>query len=159
MADSNNYGTRPPYYYYPQQENSQFVPSSSYIRNQDPFTPSHSRISNIELNNTQFVPKIIESGYIVGPPIAYTQGPNLPPNFQAFSPAKSGPIEYGNSSSKVVFNQSSHLYPPQISEIKPIQVSQPAIVVHSPIKHEESVSRILYDRSVIDCKNWENRYN
>ena len=112
MADPNLYPSRPPYYP-SHQENSQFAPSNSYVRS-DPFTPSHSRISNIEIGNTQFVPKIIESGYIVGPPVAYTQAPNLPPNFQAFSPAKS----IANSSSKVVFSQPSHLYHPSLTEIR-----------------------------------------
>jgi hypothetical protein len=159
MSDSNNYGARQPYYYLPPQENSQFLPSTSYIRNQDPFTPTHSRMSNIELTNTQFVPKIIESGYIVGPPVAYTQAPNLPPNFQAFSPAKQGPYEVGNSSSKIVFNQPTHIYPSSVSEIRPAPAAHPSIIVHPPGKQEEGVSRILYDRSVIESKNWETRYN
>lgn len=122
MTDSNNYAR--PLYYYQQPENQQFLPSNTYIRNnQDPFTPQHSRISNIELPNTQFVPKIIESGYIVGPPIAYTQAPTLPPNFTAFSPAKMAPLHldsstkqpFDGSSSKLVINHPSHVYPSSIS--------------------------------------------
>jgi len=34
------------------------------------------------------VPKIIESGYIVGPPVAYTQQPYLPNNYVPYSPNK-----------------------------------------------------------------------
>lgn len=123
MTESN-YQPRPPHYYYPPADTNNFIPTNSQIRaHQDSFTPQHSRLSNVELTNTQFVPKIIESGYIVGPPIAYTQAPNLPPNFQAFSPNKSSlpvlldssqkhTLDYGNSNSKLVINQPSHMYAP-----------------------------------------------
>lgn len=116
MSDPN-YNTRP-LYYYPHSDPPHPPPSQSYIRtNQDPFTPTHSRV---EIAGTQFVPKIIESGYIVGPPVAYTQAPNLPPNFQAFSPIKpTVPIildssvrnDFVGSTSKVTISQPSHLYP------------------------------------------------
>lgn len=141
MAESN-YHPRPPQYYYHPTDTANFAPSNSQVRNhQDSFTPQHSRLSNVELTNTQFVPKIIESGYIVGPPIAYTQAPSLPSNFQAFSPSKSSlPVlmdssqkhmyDYGNSNSKLVINQPSQIYAP-ISETR---LQQPSIVIHSPAK-------------------------
>jgi hypothetical protein len=153
MADSNSYNR--PLYFYPQ-DNSHFLPSASYVRTQDAFTPQHSRVANLDLPATQFVPKIIESGYIVGPPVAYSQTPSLPYNFQAFSPAKaSQPIDTANSSSKLVFSHPSHLYPGS-SEVKP---APPTIVIHSPNRQEETVSRALYDRSVAEGKSWEAKYN
>lgn len=87
-------------------------------------TPQGSRISNIEGSNTQYVPKIIESGYIVGPPIAYTQNPNLPNNFQPFSPVKNSmPIMFDHmnrsqrdvSPSKVTFNVPPQVHPTLVS--------------------------------------------
>jgi len=83
-------------------------------------TPQASRISNIEVSNTQYVPKIIESGYIVGPPIAYTQNPNLPNSFQPFSPVKNSmPIMFDQmnrsqrevSPSKIIINQPQQVHP------------------------------------------------
>jgi hypothetical protein len=85
----------------------------------------HSRLSNLEANNTQYVPKIIESGYIVGPPVAYTQQPSLPANFHAFSPSKPNlPILYENSPG---INQSN--LSPSNSRIN----MGPKIIVNSPL--------------------------
>mgnify|MGYP000465835857 CR=1 FL=1 len=51
-------------------EKSSFISSNSQIG-----TPHQSKISTVEINNQQFIPKIIESGYIVGPPVAYSRDP------------------------------------------------------------------------------------
>ena len=35
-----------------------------------------------------YSPQLIHSGYIVGEPVAYTDHPSLPPNYQLFSPKR-----------------------------------------------------------------------
>lgn len=66
--------------------------SGSQVRVIEGGTPQHSRINTIEIGNTQYVPKIIESGYIVGPPVAYTQQPYLPNNYIPYSPNKNNTV-------------------------------------------------------------------
>lgn len=164
MAESS-YNQRPPYYYHPQ-DTQNFQPATSQLRHQqDVFTPTHSRLSNIELSNTQFVPKIIESGYIVGPPIAYTQAPSLPANFNAFSPSKHNlPLlidsSHPNSNSKLIINNPvPHYLPVSTTEIRSTPINQPSIIIHSPHKAEETVPKSQYDRCYNECKNWETKYN
>ena len=88
--------------------------SNSQVRNVEISTPQHSRISNLDMRNTQFIPKIIESGYIVGPPIAYTQQPYLPPNFASFSPNKPIPITQNNIPSQFSPSRSRAITPPKV---------------------------------------------
>jgi len=78
----------------------------------------------MDVNNTQYVPKIIESGYIVGPPVAYTQQPSLPANFQAFSPTK--------PNLPVIFENNGGINQTNISPSNSRLNIGPKIVINSP---------------------------
>lgn len=62
------------------QTRSYLEPTSSHL---DSFSQSNSQLTP---NHTQMIPKIVESGYVIGPPIAYTNQPTLPSNYPPFSP-------------------------------------------------------------------------
>lgn len=50
-----------------------------------------------------YSPQLIHSGYIVGEPVAYTDHPQLPPNYQSFSPK-----QRQRSVTSYPLNQSAH---------------------------------------------------
>jgi hypothetical protein len=98
----------------------------------------------------QYVPKIIESGYIVGPPIAYTHQPGLPANFQPFTPTK-------QHDPTITFSAEPQFRPNAHSRIT-IQPSPPPSN-YQPVRSEETVPRTQYERCVGECRNWETKYN
>lgn len=131
--------------------------------------PTHSR-STLEVSNTQYVPKIVESGYIVGPPIAYTSNPSLPSQFAPFLPGSPGSSRIDRTPSPIRANTPSKLAdPPPIhfgrpnnhSRIITSVVSSPTSVVipQSSTMSVETVPRFQYERCVSECKNWETKYN
>lgn len=119
------------------------------------------------MSNTQFIPKIIESGYIVGPPIAYTQQPYLPPNFASFSPNKPVPVtQVNNIPNHFSPARSRAITPPKLivsppPPPPPIQFvtsenkisNGPQYIVQQQ-RQEETVPKIQFERCVNECKNW-----
>lgn len=129
----------------------------------------------------------MESGYIVGPPVAYTNQANLPPNFNPFSPNSRSQsriiYDSANPQTRDLSPHSRPTTPPKPSFAQPhppqIMVSPPPskhsmvrdnsqshIRVESHIQQqqpsyirEETVSKVQYDRCVSECKNWETKYN
>jgi hypothetical protein len=54
-----------------------------------------------------YSPQLIHSGYIVGEPVAYTEHPQLPPNFQSFSPKRPRAITSAPLNQSVRYNRNS----------------------------------------------------
>ena len=148
-------------------ENPTNIGSGSQVRVIELGIPQHSRISPIQIGNTQYVPKIIESGYIVGPPVAYTQQPYLPNTYVPYSPNKNNvilqtsshyPRNFSPVQSRVKTLSNVNLSPPPVHFVTS-QTKQPQIIIHPSQIKEETVAKAQYERCVSECKNWETKYN
>lgn len=98
----------------------------------------------MEINNTQYVPRVVESGYIVGPPIAYSQSPYLPSNLPLFSPNKTNQpvlIETSNSYLRDFSPKNSNIFN---------QNHGSKIILNSPTSSVLSNSQIKGDRQYIN---------
>ena len=90
------------------------------------------------------VPKYIESGYIVGPPIAYTNQPALPANYTPFSPTHTPPGQFTPTGSQIGLSQTQFAAQSSAISIPPrppvsltasqLGESTPSIVVHAPTR-------------------------
>lgn len=122
--------------------------------------------SVIEVGNTQYVPRIVESGYIVGPPIGYTNSPSLPSQYVPFGVGSPGSSRIDRTPSPIRSNTPSKLadHPPiHFNRPNPLSrivttnvVSSPSSVTIPQIStvSVEGVPRVQYERCVSECKNW-----
>ena len=162
----------------PQPATSQYLNPGS-VNGSRSYNEQQTVISDSGLNTqTRFK----QAGYIVGPPVAYTQDPVLPSNFQPFSPEqKNVNVTSQPTHLPVVFSRERDMSPNTsnrhaVVTSSPIKYSNTNIS-HHPVSHNTShgavsstflqqgsiqsdtVPRVTFERCASECKNWETKYN